>query len=137
MVADRHRQTGERRLSHSGAGRAERRGRAIAQAHPESHKNVGVALHGFRGTNPEDRSKFVALALLPAVPLAVLLIACANVASLLTARGVGRQREMATRAAVGASRGQLIAQLLAESLMLALVAGACSLLISMWAPVFS
>ena len=110
---------------------------AIAQAHPESHKNVGVALHGFRGTNPEDRSKFVALALLPAVPLAVLLIACANVASLLTARGVGRQREMATRAAVGASRGQLIAQLLAESLMLALVAGACSLLISMWAPGFS
>ena len=107
---------------------------AIAQAHPESHKNVGVALYEFRGTNPEDRSELGALAFLPAVPLAVLLIACANVASLLMARGVGRQREMAIRTALGAGRWQLLRQLLAESLLLALLGGVGSLLLSLWSP---
>jgi predicted permease len=107
---------------------------AIAQAHPDSHKDSGVAVHDFRGTNPEDRSKSGALAVLPAVPLVVLLIACANVASLLMARGVGRQREMAIRTALGARRGQLVRQLLAESVMLAVAGGAGSLLFSLWAP---
>ena len=107
---------------------------AIAQAHPESHRNVGVALYEFRGTNPEDRSELGTLALLPAVPLAVLLIACANVASLLMARGVSREREMAIRTALGAGRWQLLRQLLAESLLLALLGGAGSLLLSLWSP---
>jgi predicted permease len=107
---------------------------AIAQAHPDSHKDVGVAIHDFRGTNPEDRGKLGALALLPAVPLAVLLIACANVASLLMARGAERQREMAVRTALGARRGQLVRQLFAESILLALAGGAGSLLISLWSP---
>ncbi len=107
---------------------------AIAQAHPESHTNVGVALYEFRGTNPEDRSELGALAFLPAVPLAVLLIACANVASLLMARGVGRQREMAIRTALGAGRWQLLRQLLAESLLLAFLGGVGSLLLSLWSP---
>jgi predicted permease len=107
---------------------------AIAQAHPESHKNVGVALYEFRGTNPEDRGEFGALAFLPAVPLAVLLIACANVASLLMARGVGRQREMAIRTALGAGRWQIFRQLLTESLLLAFLGGVGSLLLSLWSP---
>ena len=71
-----------------------------------------------------------ALAVFGAGALFILLIACSNVASLQLTRGVSRQRELAVRASLGASRGRLLTQLMVESLVLVALGGVCGLLVS-------
>lgn len=82
---------------------------------------------GLRSGEPK-----IALILLMGVTALVLLIACANIANLLLARGAARAPEMAIRLSIGAGRWQLIAQLLTESCLLAVVGGVCGLLVSRW-----
>jgi predicted permease len=94
-------------------------------------KTIGVE-DGRRGQSYIFAQAATPLTILQAVTAVVLLIACANIANLLLARGAGRAGEMAVRLSVGASRAQLIRQLLVESCVLAGLGGLAGLLIMSW-----
>ncbi len=106
--------------------------RRLATSHPETDKNWGITvltLQEYLIRKPRVRN---ALVMLMTVVGFVLLIACANIAGLLLARGAGRTHELAVRSAVGASRFRLIRQMLAESLLIGAAGGGAGLLMSVW-----
>src|SRR5262249_15575397 len=98
--------------------------RQIEQAYPQINKGQGVTLLPERETRPWPTMRgnlFRYLGLLLAMVSLVWLIACSNVTNLMLAAGHARQRELGIRQALGAGRGRLIKQMLAESLLLALL----------------
>jgi predicted permease len=102
----------------------------LAEEHPVANKGIGISTVPLR-EQLAGSARAQLFLLLGAVGL-VLLIACANVANMLLARSFAREREMAIRTSLGASRIHLLRQLLVESLVLASAGGAVGALVGLW-----
>src|SRR5579864_4055917 len=105
---------------------------ALGKAYPKEYDDIGVILTPNRDQllGPASTPLYI---LLGAVSF-VLLVACANLANLLLARATDREREVAVRAALGATRGRIIRQLLAENCVLGMLGAAAGLFPAYWTP---
>ena len=114
------------------AARAEMAGVAeqLAREYPATNQQVGASIIPLRDRVVGDARPYMLL--LSGAVAFVLLIACVNVANLLWARGTARTRELAVRAALGAGRRRLCAQLLVESLVLAVLGGGLGVVAARW-----
>lgn len=106
-------------------------GQRLAKQYPHDDDNMGATVTPFNGFGMNDL-KTTLWALLAAVGF-VLLIACVNVANLLLARGAARQRELAIRCALGATRRRLVRQLITESILMGFLGGIAGIIVAWFA----
>lgn len=104
----------------------------LASAYPDTNRDVGIRVVPFRDAQLSGDVRRLSLTLMIAVAC-VLLVVCANLANLLLVRGASRQRELAVRAALGASRARLMSAAASESLLLAVAGTAAGVLLAQWA----
>jgi predicted permease len=105
--------------------------KSLERTYPATNRAFGAALRTeMQARLDNDPATPLMIAVLFAIVMVALLIACANVANLMLSRGQVRAREIAVRLAIGASRGRLVRQLMAESLVIALTGGALGLLVA-------